>query len=85
MSDQHRTSENLQRASGGDPPLPDALPGPIRYKEPTGNPHDHPLERLRQSCERHAKAQRGEHPMPDQAADEIAPDGQEVEDQRGQV
>jgi hypothetical protein len=30
------------------PPRPDKLPGPVKYKTPTGKPQDHPLERLHQ-------------------------------------
>jgi hypothetical protein len=30
------------------PPRPDKLPGPIRYKKPSGKKEDHPLEKLHQ-------------------------------------
>lgn len=29
-----------------DPPRPDKLPGPIKYKKPTGKKEDRPLEKL---------------------------------------
>ena len=38
-------------------PEPDALPGPIKYKEPAGKPEDRPLERLHRD---HKKTRDGE-------------------------
>jgi hypothetical protein len=44
------------------PPRPDKLPGPIRYKKPTGKPEDRPLERIRQEFEDHKRARKGDEP-----------------------
>jgi len=44
------------------PPRPDKLPGPIRYKKPSGNPEDRPLERIHREFEDHQRAQQGERP-----------------------
>jgi hypothetical protein len=40
------------------PPRPDKLPGPIRYKKPTGKAEDRPLERIHQEYELHKKIRR---------------------------
>ena len=44
------------------PPRPDKLPGPIRYKKPTGKEDDHPLEKLHQERKLHLKARKGDQP-----------------------
>ena len=44
------------------PPRPDKLPGPIRYKKPSGNPEDRPLGRIHREFEDHKRAQQGERP-----------------------
>jgi hypothetical protein len=41
------------------PPRPDKLPGPIRYKKPSGKPEDRPLERIHQEFEGHKQARKG--------------------------
>ena len=41
------------------PPRPDKLPGPIKYKKPTGKKEDHPLEKLHQELLTHQRSQRG--------------------------
>jgi len=45
------------------PPRPDKLPGPIRYKKPSGNPEDRPLERIHREFEDHKRAQQGQRPQ----------------------
>ena len=44
------------------PPRPDKLPGPIRYKKPSGKPEDRPLERIHQEFEEHKRSQQGQRP-----------------------
>ena len=46
------------------PPRPDKLPGPIRYKKPSSNPEDRPLERIHREFEDHKRAQHGQRPRP---------------------
>jgi hypothetical protein len=41
-----------------DPPPPDALPGPIQYKPPSGT-EDRPLDRIRREANLHRNAQDG--------------------------
>jgi hypothetical protein len=38
------------------PPRPDKMPGPIRYKKPTGKKEDSALERLHQERKQRRKA-----------------------------
>jgi len=44
------------------PPRPDKLPGPIRYKKPSSDPEDRPLERIHREFEDHKRAQKGQRP-----------------------
>jgi hypothetical protein len=44
------------------PPAPDKMPGPIKYKKPTGKKGDRPLEKLHQERKRHLAARKGDKP-----------------------
>jgi hypothetical protein len=46
------------------PPRPDKLPGPIRYRKPSRDPEDRPLERIHREFEDHKRAQKGQPPRP---------------------
>jgi hypothetical protein len=54
------------------PPRPDKLPGPIRYKKPSGNPEDRPLGRIHREFEDHKRAQRGQRPSAAKQKAELA-------------
>jgi hypothetical protein len=49
------------------PPPPDKLPGPIRYKKPSGHPEERLLERIHREFEDHKRAQKGSPPAGRQA------------------
>jgi hypothetical protein len=42
------------------PPAPDKLTGPVKFRPPKGKPEDRPLERLHQEFEIHQKSRRRE-------------------------
>jgi hypothetical protein len=41
------------------PPRPDKLPGPVKYKKPTGKKEDRPLEKLHRELLAKKRTQRG--------------------------
>ena len=44
------------------PPKPDAMPGRIRYKKPSGKLEDRPLEKIRRQFDDRREVQEGPHP-----------------------
>jgi hypothetical protein len=44
------------------PPRPDKMPGPIKYKKPTGKAEDSKLEQLHQERKAHLKGRKGDKP-----------------------
>ena len=44
------------------PPRPDKMPGPIKYKKPTGKKEDRALEKLHHERKQHLKGRKGDKP-----------------------